>query len=104
MAMVGCGPVSQALMRAGPRRTFNVQAEWDEEARVWWAHNGDIPLATEAKTFDSLVKRVMQAAPELIVANRIAKLGQTVMIQVKGERATDVLLTATGASPGSASR
>jgi hypothetical protein len=76
------------------KRVFIVQAKWDEEARVWWGRNDAIPLTTEAKTFDALVRRVMKIAPELIALNRVAKAGDTVTIRVVAERGADVSLSA----------
>lgn len=76
------------------KRVFTVQAEWDDEARMWWGRNDNIPLATEAKTFDALVRRVMKIAPELIALNRVAKPGDTVTIRVVAERGGDVSLSA----------
>ena len=76
------------------KRVFVVQAEWDEVAGVWWGHNDDIPLATEAKTFDALVKRVMKIAPEIIALNRVGKPGETITIRVTAERGGDVCLSA----------
>jgi hypothetical protein len=76
------------------RRVFIIRAEWDDEARVWWAHNDEIPVATEARTFDALVKRVMRIAPDMIAANRIARPGDTVTIRVNADRHADVSLSA----------
>ena len=76
------------------KRVFIVRAEWDDEARVWWGRNDAIPLATEAKTFDALVRRVMRIAPQMIALNRVAKPGDTVTIRVLAERGGDVSLSA----------
>jgi hypothetical protein len=37
------------------RRSFEVRAEWDGEAGVWWCSNDELPLSTEAPTFEQLV-------------------------------------------------
>ncbi len=76
------------------KRVFIVRAEWDEAAKVWTGQNDAIPLATEAKTFDALVKRVLKIAPEMIALNRVAKPGDTVTIRVTAERGADVSLSA----------
>ncbi len=49
---------------------MNVQAHWDEVARVWWADSDDIPgLVTEADTFPDLVQHVRSLAPLAIREN-----------------------------------
>lgn len=53
--------------------TKRVRAQYDAEARVWWAESDDIPgLVSEAPTLDALVERVMAVAPELLTANGAA--------------------------------
>lgn len=76
------------------KRVFIVRAEWDEAAKVWTGQNDAIPLATEAKTFDALVRRVLKIAPEMIALNQVAKPGDTVTIRVTAERGGDVRLSA----------
>lgn len=47
-----------------------VTAQWDDEACVWVATSDDIPgLATEAKSLDDLLRRVLAVAPELLEDN-----------------------------------
>jgi predicted RNase H-like HicB family nuclease len=47
-----------------------VAAKWDGEADVWVALSDDIPgLATEARTLDALLERVLAVAPELLEDN-----------------------------------
>lgn len=49
---------------------FNVQAVWDDEARVWVATSDDVPgLATEADTIEALVVKLKMMIPELLEAN-----------------------------------
>jgi len=42
---------------------------WDSEASVWCAICDDIPIALESGSFDALVERVKNAAPELLELN-----------------------------------
>jgi hypothetical protein len=63
-------------------RQFIVIAAWDEGARVWYGRNDEIPLATEAPTFDELIARVMAIAPEIIVMNGVAPPGAAIEVIV----------------------
>ena len=47
-----------------------VNANWDTEAGVWVATNDDVPgLVTEAKTFESLLKKLRIMVPEMLELN-----------------------------------
>jgi hypothetical protein len=48
---------------ATSRKAFEIRAGWDGEAGVWWCSNDELPLTTEAPTFDQLVARVLEIAP-----------------------------------------
>ncbi len=51
---------------------IKIQAEWDEEAKVWVAFSDDIRgLATEAETLEALETRLKEIIPELIELNGI---------------------------------
>ena len=62
----------------GSRRIFEVRARWDDEARVWWCSNDELPLTTEAPTFEELVARVLAIAPEIAAENGIAAPGDEI--------------------------
>jgi len=49
---------------------YTVLLTWDDEAKVWVAENDDIPIALESPSFDTLVERVRQTAPEILAENR----------------------------------
>lgn len=52
--------------------SYNVQLHWDDEAKVWWADSEDIPgLILESDTADELIKRMVEAAPEMIDLNNV---------------------------------
>jgi hypothetical protein len=52
--------------------TFEVQAFWDAEAKVWVATSEDIPgLVTEASTIEDLTQKLREMIPELILLNNI---------------------------------
>ncbi len=46
-----------------------VKAEYDEEARVWFAQNDEIGLATEADSLDVLTYKLREMIPELVELN-----------------------------------
>jgi predicted RNase H-like HicB family nuclease len=47
--------------------TFNIQAFWDEEARVWVAESSQVPgLCTEAATLELLSEKIQVMIPELL--------------------------------------
>lgn len=48
---------------------YTVQLAWDGEARKWYAQNDDIPLILEDYSLDVLIRRVKQAAPEILELN-----------------------------------
>jgi hypothetical protein len=63
-------------------RHFVVNAEWDADAAIYWAHSDEIPLTTEAATFEALVERVNAIAPEILMLNGLARAGERVSIRV----------------------
>lgn len=66
--------------------TYDVRAEWDEDAAVWIATSGDVPgLCCEAQTFEELLDIVVDLVPDLLVANGV----------LTGTEAAEVPLTAT---------
>ncbi len=73
-------------------RKIEVRAEWDADAGVWWCSNDELPLSTEAPTFDELVSRVMEIAPEMAGLNGLAADGEEIMIHVTADRAQAVLV------------
>jgi len=51
-------------------RTLEVQATWDEEAKVWVAESDDVPgLVTEAPTVEALLAKLDILIPELVAEN-----------------------------------
>ena len=46
-----------------------INALWDDEAKVWVATSDDVPLATEAPTFDALSHKLQVMVPELLELN-----------------------------------
>ncbi|MGQ0677463.1 MAG: DUF1902 domain-containing protein [Rhodospirillales bacterium] len=76
-------------------KVLKVVARWDEAGRVWWADSDDIPgLVTEAPSFDALVERITQIAPEIIELNRVVPAGTDVVIAVTGARETRLKVAA----------
>lgn len=53
--------------------TKHIQAQYDPDARMWWAESEDVPgLVSEAPTLDALMERVAAVVPELLAANGAA--------------------------------
>jgi len=56
--------------------SYHVNAEWDEEARVWVASSEDVPgLATGADTLEGLIEKLKVVVPELLEANGLLSIG-----------------------------
>ena len=54
---------------------------YDEEANVWCAICGSIPLALESDDYDKLVTRVKIAAPEMLRQNGLTNSDYTLFFQ-----------------------
>jgi len=53
-------------------KKFVVQAQWDEEAKVWVATSEDlIGLVVEAPGLDSLLAKINEVTPDLVEGNAI---------------------------------
>lgn len=76
------------------RRSFEIRAEWDGEAGVWWCSNDELPLTTEAPTFEQLVSRVLEIAPEIAAENGLAAPGDEIEVHVIAERVQSVPVVA----------
>lgn len=51
-------------------RTFFVKAEWDDEAKVWYVSQTDVPgLVAEADTPDELTEKLLVLVPEMLEEN-----------------------------------
>jgi predicted RNase H-like HicB family nuclease len=62
-------------------KDINVEAFWDEEARVWVATSDDVPgLVTESDTMEHLMLKLKILIPELLQANGL----------LSGSEATDI--------------
>ncbi|MGH8467829.1 MAG: DUF1902 domain-containing protein [Gammaproteobacteria bacterium] len=63
-----------------------INADWDDEVRVWVATSDDVPgLATEAEDMEVLVEKLKKMIPELLDANGIG-YGQDVPFEILGQR------------------
>ena len=79
---------------AGSRKSYEIRAQWDGEPSVWWCSNDELPLTTEAPTFDELVARVLEIAPEIATENGLAAPGDEIELHVVGERVQSVPVVA----------
>ena len=76
------------------RKVFEILAEWDDEAGVWWGSNDELPLTTEAAPFEQLVARVLEIAPEIAAENGLAVPGDEIELHVRAERVQSVPVAA----------
>ena len=76
------------------RKSFEIRAEWDGEAGGWWCSNDELPLTTEAPTFEQLVARVLEIAPEIAAENGLAAPGEEIEVHVMAERVQSVPVVA----------
>jgi hypothetical protein len=78
----------------GLHKTFEITAHWDGETGVWWCSNDELPLTTEAPTFEELVAGVLQIAPEIAAENGLATPGDEIELHVVAERVHSVPVVA----------
>jgi hypothetical protein len=69
-------------------KEFTVHAKFDDEASVWLGSPDELPLSTEPSTFDALVARVLEIAPEIAAMNRLIGEGETLRIHFTADRVT----------------
>jgi Domain of unknown function (DUF1902) len=81
-------------VRSQQPKRLEIRAEWDGEAGVWWCSNGELPLTTEAPTFEELVTRVLEIAPEIAAENGLAAPGGQIKLHVIAERVQSVPVVA----------
>ena len=68
-----------------------VKLIWDDEAQVWITESPDIPgLFLESESFDMLIKKVNQAAPELLSLNN--QYNGPIFVNFEAERITAIPL------------
>jgi hypothetical protein len=75
-------------------KRFEIRAEWDGEAGVWWCSNDELPLTTESPTFEQLVSRVLDLAPSIAAENGLAAPGDEIEVHVIAERVQSVPVVA----------
>jgi len=52
-------------------KVYRVDCAWDEEARVWYVTDSDVPgLITEADRMDEMEAKLRRMVPELLELNR----------------------------------
>jgi len=76
------------------RKAFEITAQSDREAGVWWCSNDELPLMTEAPTFEELVARVLEIAPEIPAENGLAAPGDEIELRVVAERVRTIPVVA----------
>lgn len=71
-------------------KQFTIHAEFDPDAKVWCGSNAELPLTTEAPSLDELLKRAAAIAPEIAVANGLARDGEQVTIHLTADQVAPV--------------
>jgi hypothetical protein len=59
-----------------------IRAEYDEEARVWVAQSDEIPLVTEAVTFEILCQKLPSLIQDVLGENGDARAGKDVPFEL----------------------
>jgi hypothetical protein len=67
-------------------KNYEIRAEWDGETGVWWCSNDELPLTTEAPTFEQLASRVLEIAPQIASENGLAAPGDEIEVRFMAER------------------
>ena len=75
-------------------KSFEIRAEWDDEAGVCWCTNDELPLTTEAPTFEQLASRVLEIAPQIASENGLAAPGDEIEVRFMAERLQSVPVVA----------
>ncbi|MBQ9376253.1 MAG: DUF1902 domain-containing protein [Schwartzia sp.] len=66
---------------------YVVDFRWDDEGKVWIATSDDIDgLVLESESFDELMRRVMEAVPELVALNHLPVLRRFGFRSTAGKR------------------
>ena len=76
-------------------KSIGVIARWDDESRTWWTDGDDVPgLCCQGHTFEELSQAVFELAPDLLVANGAAHVGEQIEIVLTAEQRKTVEATA----------
>ena len=55
---------------------ISIRVEYDEEARVWVAQSDEIPIVTEADTFEILYRKLPDMIQDVLIDNGDPRAGQ----------------------------
>jgi hypothetical protein len=61
---------------------IQIRADYDEEAHVWVAQSDEIPLVTEAATFEILCQKLPSLIQDVLGENGDARVGQDVAFEL----------------------
>jgi hypothetical protein len=71
------------MLRNGAEMTaIVIRADYDEEAHVWVAQSDEIPLVTEAATFEILCQKLPSLIQDVLGENGDARVGQDVPFEL----------------------
>lgn len=61
---------------------INIRVEYDEDAQVWVAQTDEIPLVTEADTFELLYRKLPDVIQDVLSDNLDPRAGQDVAFEL----------------------
>ena len=68
-------------------KSIGVMARWDQESQTWWTDGEDVPgLCCQGSTFEELSEAIFALAPDLLVANDVAREGEQIEIVLTAEQ------------------
>lgn len=72
-------------------QTYEVRANWDPDARVWWAESDDVPgLVAETRTHDEMVAELRLLIPELLELNLPNRPREGILLRLISQQVEDI--------------
>jgi len=72
-------------------QTYEVRANWDPEASVWWAESDDVPgLVAETRTHDEMVAELRLLIPELLELNLPDRPREGIIVRLTSQQVEDI--------------
>ncbi len=81
-----------AFSTGGPAmQTYEVRANWDPEASVWWAESDDVPgLVAETRTHEEMVAELRLLIPELLDLNLPDRPREGIIVRLTSQQVEDI--------------
>ncbi len=72
-------------------QTYEVRANWDPEAKVWWAESDDVPgLVAETRTHGEMVAELRLLIPELLELNLPDRPREGITVRLTSQQVEDI--------------